>query len=38
MLTRVTDEGIVVELTVKPSTFVTVAPDAIDVDPNVGAE
>ena len=38
MLTRVTDDGIVVELTVNPSTLVTVAPDAIDVEPRVGAE
>ena len=33
----VADVGIVVELIVKPLTFVTVAPDAIDVEPKVGA-
>jgi hypothetical protein len=35
--TRVLDVGIVVELTVKPLTFDTVAPDAIVVEPRVGA-
>ena len=36
--TRVLDVGIVVELIVKELTFVTVAPEAIDVEPSVGAE
>ena len=34
----VADDGIVVELIVNPLTFVTVAPEAIDVVPKVGAE
>ncbi len=35
---NVADVGIVVELIVKPLTFVTVAPEPIDVEPRVGAE
>lgn len=37
-VSKVADDGIVVELIVKPSTFVTVAPELIVVLPRVGAE
>jgi len=36
-VSKVADVGIVVELIVRPLTFVTVAPDAMDVEPKVGA-
>jgi hypothetical protein len=36
--TNVLDVGTVVELIVKAFTFVTVVPDGISVEPNVGAE
>jgi hypothetical protein len=38
VLAKVAEVGIVVELIVNPAIFVTVAPEAIGVEPSVGAE